>query len=82
MSNQASSVLHGTYYSQLVRYSKICNDVDAFSGGALKFIYYSIDHGFTFKRVCLSNIYLLVVTIRRHRLKDKFCIVCGNILLP
>ena len=30
MSNQASSVLYGTYYSQLVRYSRICNDVDAF----------------------------------------------------
>ena len=38
MSNQASSVLYGTYYSQLERYSKICNDVDAFSDRVLKFI--------------------------------------------
>ena len=30
-SNQASSVLYGTYYSQLVRYSRICNNFEAFS---------------------------------------------------
>ena len=33
-----------------------------------------------FKRDRLCNIYLSVV--RRYRLKEKFGIVCGNILLP
>ena len=78
MSNQASSVLYGTYYSQLVRYSRICNDVDAFSDRVLKFTDDLINLGFKRDRLC--NIYLSVV--RRYRLKEKFGIVCGNILLP
>ena len=61
-----------------MRYSRICNDVDAFSDRVLKFTDDLINLGF--KRDRLSNIYLSVV--RRHRLKEKFGIVCGNILLP
>ena len=60
-----------------MRYSRICNDIDAFSDRVLKFTDDLID--LDFKRVRPSNIYLLVV--RRHRLEDKFGIVCGNILL-
>ena len=60
------------------RYSRICNDVDAFSDRVLKFTDDLINLGFKRDRLC--NIYLSVV--RRYRLKEKFGIVCGNILLP
>ena len=36
MSNQASSVLCGTYSSQLVKYSRICNNIEAFSDRVFK----------------------------------------------
>ena len=76
MSNQASSVLYGTNYSQLVRYSRICTDVDAFSDRVLKFTDDLINLGFKLLNEIVFAIY------RRHRLKEKFGIVCGNILLP
>ena len=78
MSNQASSVLYGTYCSQLVRYSRICNDVDAFSDRVSKITDDLI--GLGVRRDRLSKIYLSVV--RRHGLREKFGIGCGNVLLP
>ena len=78
MSNQASSVLYGTYCSQVVRYSRICNNVVAFSDRVLKFTDDLIELGF--RRDRLSKIYLSVV--KRHGLKNKFGIGCRNILMP
>ena len=78
MSNQASSVLYGTYCSQLVRYSRICNDVDAFSDRVSKLTDDLI--GLGFNRYRLSKIYLSVVT--RHGLKEKFGVGCGYVLRP
>ena len=75
MSNQASIVLYGTYYSQLVRYSRICNDVDTFSDRVLKFNEDLID--LSFKRDRLSNIYLSVV--RRHIDLRKSLVSCVGI---
>ena len=80
MSNQASSVLYGTYCSQVVRYSRICNNFDAFSDRVLKFTDDLIELGF--RRDRLSKIYLSISVVRRHGLKNKFGIGCGNILLP
>ena len=78
MSNQASSVLYGTYCSQVVRYSRISNNVDAFSYRVLKFTDDLIELGF--RRDRLSEIYLSVA--KRHGLKNKSGIGCGNILMP
>ena len=76
MSNQASSVLYGTFCSQVVRYSRICNDFEAFADRVLKITDDLI--GLGFKPARLTKIYLSVVT--RHGLKEKFGVGCGDIL--
>ena len=77
MSNQGSSVLYGTFCSQVVRYSRICNEIEAFADRVLKITDDLI--GLGYRRDRLSKIYLSVVT--RHGLREKFGVGCGNILL-
>ena len=77
MSNQASSVLYGTFCSQVVRYSRICNEIEAFADRVLKITDDLI--GLGYRRDRLSKIYLSVVT--RHGLREKFGVGCENILL-
>ena len=74
--NQATSVSYGTYCSQLIRYARICNQIDGFSDRVSKLTDDLIGLGFKLPR--LSKIYLSVVT--RYGLKEKFGIGCGNIL--
>jgi hypothetical protein len=77
MSNQASSVLYGTFCSQVVRYSRICNEIEAFADRVLKITDDLI--GLGYRRDRLSKIHLSVVT--QHGLREKFGVGCGNILL-
>ena len=60
-----------------MRYSRICNDVKAFSDRVLKFTDDLIRLGYRQSR--LSKIYLSVV--RRHGLIEKFGVGCENMLL-
>jgi hypothetical protein len=61
-----------------VRYSRICNNVDAFSERVSNLTDDLIELGFRQDR--LSKIYLSVV--RRQGLREKFGIGCGNVPLP
>ena len=78
MSNQASSVLYGTYCSQLVRYSRICNDIEPFSDRVSKITNDLTLLGYKLER--LRKIYSSIV--RRHGLIEKFGAMCEDILLP
>ncbi len=78
MSNQASSVLYGTYNSQLVRYSRICNDIVSFSDRVLRISNDFINLGYKRERLCK----IVAAVVRRHKLAEKFGDGCRNILLP
>ena len=78
MSNQASSVLYGTYSSQLVRYSRICNNIEAFSDRVFKITDDLALLGY--RRERLLKIYSSIVC--RHGLIEKFGTTCEDILLP
>ena len=77
-SNQASSVLYGTYYSQLVRYSRICNNFEAFSDRVSRLNNDLIVLGY--KRDRLRKLYTSIVI--RHRLIEKFGTACEENLVP
>ena len=78
MSNQANSILYGTYTSQIVRYSRICNSMTSFSDRVLRITNEFIRLGYDRER--LYRIYLVIV--KRHRLSEKFGEGCKLILLP
>ena len=59
-----------------VRYSRICNDIGAFSDRVFKITNDLV--GLGFKRQRLRKIYFSVV--RRHGLNEKFGTGCGNVL--
>ena len=77
-SNQASCTLYGTYNSQIVRYSRICNDILPFTDRVLKITNDFIKLGYKRERLC----HIFMVIVGRHNLIEKFGDDCRNILLP
>ena len=77
-SNQASSVLYGTFNSQIVRFSRICNDIGPFSNRVLRITNDLIELGYKRERLCR----IFATVVRKHKLVEKFGDGCSSILLP
>ena len=77
-SNQSSDILYGTFYSQIIRYSRICNDLTNFSERVIRITNDLINLGFDTAR--LRKMFVSIVD--RHRLVSKFSRECRGILVP
>ena len=77
-SNQSSDILYGTFYSQIIRYSRICNDLTNFSERVIRITNDFINLGFDTAR--LRKMFVSIVD--RYRLVSKFSRECIGILVP
>ena len=76
-SNKSCNILYGTFYSQIIRYSRICNDIEPFAGRVKR-----INSEFIklrYKQTRLRKLFAMIV--RRHDLGRKFGDGCRDILL-
>ena len=77
-SNQSSNILYGTFYSKIIRYSRICNDIEPFAERVKR-----INSEFIklrYKQTRLRR--LCAMILRRHDFGRKFGDGCRDILLP
>ena len=77
-SNQSSDILYGTFYSQIIRYSRICNILTNFSERVTRITDDFIDLGYDVSR--LRKMFVSIVD--KHRLINKFGRECRDILVP